>query len=207
MADSQQSNGFNAGQQYLGNVYAKALLGVTEQAGITEAAIAEFDSLVTDVLDRLPDFEALLRSPRVSHEEKAALLDRAFSGKMCVPLLNFVKVVSRHGRLDCLRMINRSAHRLLDELRGRLEVEVTTAAEMPADVREAVQARLAGSLGKVIALATRVRPEILGGLIVRIGDTVYDGSVRNRLERMREETLAQSVEGLRRRVDQLVVSN
>ena len=101
MSDAQSSNGgFNASQQYLGKIYAKALLGVTEQAGITESAVAEFDSFLADVLDRLPDFEALLRSPRVAHEEKERLLDRALGGRMSLPMLNFLKVVSRHGRLE-----------------------------------------------------------------------------------------------------------
>lgn len=86
MADGQQngtrSNGFDAGQQYLGNVYAKALLGVTEHAGNTEQVVDEFESFVKDVLDQLPDFEAMLRSPRVPHADKERLLDRALAGKM-----------------------------------------------------------------------------------------------------------------------------
>ncbi|MFO0904795.1 MAG: ATP synthase F1 subunit delta [Pirellulales bacterium] len=211
MADGQQngprSNGFDAGQQYLGNVYAKALLGVTEQAGNTEQVVDEFESFVKDVLDRLPDFESLLRSPRVAHAEKERLLDRALAGKMSVELLNFLKVVSRHGRLDCLRMINRSVRRLVDELRGRIEVEITTAADVEGEVLEGVRNRLAESLGKQVSLVTRVRPEILGGLLIRIGDKVYDGSVKNRLERMREETTARSLESMRRNLDRLVVAN
>jgi F-type H+-transporting ATPase subunit delta len=208
MAETSSSNGkFNAGQQYLGGVYAKALLGVTESAGVTESVVAEFDSFLTDVLERLPDFEAMLKSPRVSHEDKERLFDRAFAGKMSVCLLNFLKVVSRHGRLDCLRMINRAVHLLLDNLRGRVQVEVTTAAPVPADVLDGVRNRLAVSLGREVVVSTSVNPELLGGIVVRIGDKVYDGSIKNSLERMREETFSQSVENMRRNLDRLVVAN
>ncbi len=207
MAEGKKSNGFDAGQQYLGNVYAKALLGVTEQAGNTEQVVAEFDSFLADVLDQLPDFESLLKSPRVAHADKEKLLDRALGGKMSTELLNFIKVVSRHGRLDCLRMINRSMRRLVDELRGRIEVEITTAAVVEGEVLDKVRHRLASSLGKEVSLVTRVNPEILGGLLIRIGDKVYDGSVKNRLERMREETTSRSLENMRRNLDRLVVAN
>jgi len=204
MADSQNSNGFNAGQQYLSKIYAKAFLGVTEKAGITEQAVSEIDSFLVDVLDKLPNFEALLCSPRVTHEEKERLLDRSFAGKMSPSVLNFLKVVSRHSRLDCLRSMVRAIHQLLDHLRGRVEVLITTAAPMPADVILSVESRLATALGKSISLTSRIDPQLVGGFVVRIGDTVYDGSVSNRLQRMREETLTQSVEQLRGRMDRLV---
>ncbi|MEY4177089.1 MAG: synthase subunit delta, sodium ion specific [Planctomycetota bacterium] len=204
MADSQNSNGFNAGQQYLSKIYAKAFLGVTERAGITEQAVSEIDSFLVDVLDKLPNFEALLCSPRVTHEEKERLLDRSFAGKMSPSVLNFLKVVSRHSRLDCLRSMVRAIHQLLDHLRGRVEVLITTAVPMPADVMASVESRLATALGKSISLTSRIDPQLVGGFVVRIGDTVYDGSVSNRLQRMREETLTQSVEQLRGRMDRLV---
>ena len=211
MAEDQQlgprSTGFDAGQQHLGNVYAKALLGVTEQAGNTEQVVDELESFVADVLDRLPDLESLLRSPRVPHADKEQMLDRALAGKMSTELLNFLKVVSRHGRLDCLRMINRAVRRLVDELRGRIEVEITTAADVEGEILESVRNRLTASLGKQVTLVTRVRPELLGGLLIRVGDKVYDGSVKNRLERMREETTTRSLESLRRNLDRLVVAN
>lgn len=206
MEDDNKSNGFNAGQQYLSKIYAKAFLGVTEKAGVTETAVAELDSFLVDVLNKLPNFEALLCSPRVSHEEKERILDRGFAGKMSATVLNFLKVVSRHNRLDCLRAIVRAVHQLLDQIRGRLEVLITTAVPMPFDVMSSVESRLATTLGKAISLTSRVDPTIVGGFVIRIGDTVYDGSVHNRLNRMREETLIQSVEQLRGRMDRLVAA-
>jgi F-type H+-transporting ATPase subunit delta len=172
MADSQNSNGFNAGQQYLSKIYAKAFLGVTERAGITEQAVSEIDSFLVDVLDKLPNFEALLCSPRVTHEEKERLLDRSFAGKMSPSVLNFLKVVSRHSRLDCLRSMVRAIHQLLDHLRGRVEVLITTAVPMPADVMASVESRLATALGKSISLTSRIDPQPVAAYAGRDTDPI-----------------------------------
>lgn len=203
---SSGQSGHDSQYQHLGDVYAKALLGVTEAAKNTEAVLDEFDSLVQDVLDRLPDFDGLLCSPRVSHAEKEALLDRAFGGRMSGPLLNFLKVVSRHGRLDCLRAMRRSFKRLIDELRGRVAVRVTTAHPLTAEEIALVGERLQARVGREVVLNSEVDPDVLGGIVVRIGDTVYDGSVRNQLERMRQDTMSQTLDKLRRDVDRVLIS-
>ena len=71
--------------------------------------IEEFDVLLGEVFPRFPDFEAILDSTLVSHEAKAAMLDRIFGGRASELFLDFLKVVSRHGRLECLRTIRRQA--------------------------------------------------------------------------------------------------
>ena len=203
---SSGQSGHDSQYQHLGDVYAKALLGVTEAAKNTDEVLAEFDSFVQDVLDRLPDFDGLLCSPRVAHAEKEALLDRAFAGRMSKQLLNFLKVVSRHGRLDCVRAMRSSFKRLNDELRGRVAVSVTTAQPLSAEEIALVTSRLQSRVGREVVLNADVDSEVLGGIIVRIGDTVYDGSVRNQLEKMRQDTLSQTLDKLRRNVDRVLIS-
>src|SRR5690348_10451888 len=141
MSDSNQT-GFDPGREHLGEVYAQALLGATEKAGVTEAVIAELGSFVEDVLNKLPQIQATLFSLRVTHEEKAALLDKAFSGRMSVQLLNFLKVLARHQRLDAVRYVLRAAQKQLNKLRGREEVFVTSATPIPADKLDLVKAKI-----------------------------------------------------------------
>ncbi|HYM99260.1 MAG TPA: F0F1 ATP synthase subunit delta, partial [Aestuariivirgaceae bacterium] len=69
---------FDPAKQRLGTVYAKALLGAAEKAGQTDRVLEELDSLVTDVLDKMPDFDETLRTPRIAPEEKVRLLERVF---------------------------------------------------------------------------------------------------------------------------------
>ncbi|MFM9116145.1 MAG: F0F1 ATP synthase subunit delta, partial [Planctomycetota bacterium] len=103
MANTQSSEQFDSAQQQLGQTYAKALLGVTEKAGTTAAVLAELDSFVQDVIEKVPDFVAVMGTARVSFEEREAILDRTLGGRMNPQLLNFLKVVVRHNRVDCLR--------------------------------------------------------------------------------------------------------
>ena len=95
--------------EHIADVYAQAFLEAAENARQTQALLAEFDSLISDVLDQYPKFDAVISSTMISHDEIAAVLDRVLGGRAAPLLLNFLKVVSRHGRLDCLRAIHRRA--------------------------------------------------------------------------------------------------
>jgi len=208
---SPQSVPFDSGKAYLGTVYAKALLGVTQNAGNTAEVVAEFDSLVADVLDRFPAFDATLSSLRVSPEGKLALLDKAFnnaqlSSRMSVTLLNFLKVVMRHGRLDCLRAIHRALRQFHDALQGRVAVEIRTAHAVGKDELALIADKLRRTTGLDVSLLARVDPELLGGLVVRVGDTVYDGSVRNQLSRMREGAIDATLRTLRETAQRFVTN-
>src|SRR5208337_4194926 len=117
----------DVGQERVGEIYARALLGAAENAGQTAAALEELDAIVSEVFAQFPKLEAVLSSLLVSHEEKAAVLDRVFAAQISRLLLNFLKVVSRHGRLDCLRAIRHQARILYEEMQGDVRVRMTTA--------------------------------------------------------------------------------
>jgi F-type H+-transporting ATPase subunit delta len=193
-------------RQKLGAIYARALLGAGEKAGVSERMVDELGSLVDEVFARTPGLESMLSSPRISVEEKLGILDRVFGSRMSLELLTFLKVVCQHGRLDCLRQIRQAARMELNSLRGRVEVRVTTAEEIDEGLAARIIEVLHASLKVEVDLVREVDPSILGGLIVRVGDTLYDGSVRNRLVRLRGETIERTVRQLREAADRLVVT-
>jgi len=201
-----QSNAADASRQQLGTVYAKALLGAAEQAGQAERSVEELEALVSDVLDRLPQLDEALKSPRLTHEERLPILEKAFGGKLSATTLTFLKVVSQHNRLDCLRAIARAARKQLDVARGRVEVLVETAYPLSNPVRERIVARLTQLLGKQVTLATQVNEDLLGGLVVRVGDTVYDASLAAQLRRMEAVTLDHTKQALRESLERFAVS-
>jgi F-type H+-transporting ATPase subunit delta len=196
----------DSGLQHLGTVYAKALLGAAEKAGQSQQVLEELESLVADVLDKLPQLDAAFSSPRLSVEEKTALLDQAFAGKMSPTMLNFLKVVARHDRLGAVRAILQSARKLYNELKGRVEVRVETAGPLSNPLREQIVARLTQMLGREVVLTTEVNNDLIGGLVVRNGDTVYDGSLAARLKNMQEVTLEHTKQSIRQSLEKFAVS-
>lgn len=201
MEEVKQPTVFDSEQKHLGDVYAKALLGATESAGNTEQVLEEFDALVGDVLDKLPQLEAALTSPRVPEDAKAQMLDKAFGGKISATLLNFLKVVCEHRRFDCVRAMNRAAHSLQNELTGRVDVQITTVESLTDELGERVAHRLEALLGKKVNLTTQIDADLIGGLEVRVGDTVYDASVLGRLGRLRQEAVEKTSQAIRQSLE------
>ncbi|QDU98540.1 ATP synthase F1 subunit delta [Lignipirellula cremea] len=201
MADnSQSSEGFQSGAEAVGAVYAKALLGAATNAGCRGVVLEELASLVDDVLVPLPQFAATLASPLVPHETKVQMLEKSFGGKMNATLLTFLKVVSQHGRLGFLKAMRREAVRLDNEECGRVEAQVVTAEPMTPELLDQVRTQLAAKLGREVVLNAKVDPQVLGGLVIRVGDTVYDGSLANQLQRVRRETLEQAALEIRQSI-------
>lgn len=197
MSDQEKKAGFNTDQQYIAGVYAKSLIDAAEKAGNTETVLEQLDSFVVDVLGSIARLADALESPRVSQEDKTRLIDSALSGKADPTLVNFLKVLNAHSRLDCLRAVNSRARSLFNELRGRVEAFVTVADEMPQEIESSVAEKLKSMLGKEVILNVKTDPEIIGGMIVKVDDTVYDSSVANQLAQVREAALERTVQKVR----------
>jgi F-type H+-transporting ATPase subunit delta len=192
---------FDTDQQHLGTVYAKALLGATEKAGNSETVMAELNSLVQDVLDELPQLDAILDSPRVPFERKEEILERALASRVSPQVLRFLKLLVRRGRFACLRAIRQAARKLFSELQGRVAVQVRAASPLDDATLELVGARLKAALGRDIDLQLKVDPDLVAGLVVRVGDTVYDGSLANQLSRLRDEMITKTSQRIRVEVE------
>ncbi|HUT94565.1 MAG TPA: ATP synthase F1 subunit delta [Thermoguttaceae bacterium] len=191
----------DVGVEHVADVYAEAFLGAAESAGQTETLLAELDSLVTDVLDRFPKLEEVLASARISHAEKVGLLDRTLGSHASAVLLNFLKVVSRHGRLDCLRAVHHQAHELYDRMRGRVRVQLTTAAPVDAGLVARITQNLRAVLDGEPVVQQITDPDLIGGIVVRVGDTVYDGSIATQLENTRQQMIDRSAHEIQTRRD------
>lgn len=193
--ETQAQESLDSTRQRLGMVYAKALLSAA--GGDVDVVIEELDSFVNDVLAATPQLQNALASPRLALEEKEGILDKAFGDKMNATLLRFLKVVVAHERGDCYGDIQRAATVLYNEQQGRVEVQVRTAEPLDDAAANDIRHRLSSNLGRDVLVDYQVDPELIGGLVVRVGDTVFDGSVANRLARMREATLQQTTQTIR----------
>jgi F-type H+-transporting ATPase subunit delta len=185
--------------EHIAEVYARAFLDAAEGAGQTNALLEEFDSLVADLLDRDPKFEAVICSTMISHDEIVGVLDRVLGGRASPLLLNFLKVLSRHRRLDCLRQIHRRLHALYDILQNRVRVRLTTAAPLSAELASRIRIALRAKLEGEPVLELAVEPKLIGGAVLRLGDTVYDNSIANQLQIIRQQMMDRSAHEIQSR--------
>lgn len=165
------------------NTYAVALLTLAD-------ARNELDGLQEDVEGLLEiyrtdaDFKNFILVPSIDAKEKAQVLDRVLKGKVSDTLLDFVGVVVLKNRQGHLEGILEQFLALLDEKLGRLHAEVVSAIDLSAESEKDLTDALSKKLNKTVLLSSSVDPEILGGLILRFGDLVVDGSVRSQLKKI-----------------------
>ena len=165
--------------------YAEALLNAAQNEGDVDAVLEEFDEIVRGVLLAFPRFADLLADPSVAVAEKDRILVDAFQGKASEIVVRFLRVLNRHGRLDLIGPVAREARTIWDRRQNRKAVEVRSAVALDDDQKRGVVDRLAGWIGGTPIVAWEVQPGLLGGLIVKVGDQVYDASLKNRLEQFR----------------------
>lgn len=176
--------------QQAGDVYAKALFGAVERTGAIDETLEELRALVEDVFASQPKLTAFLESPRVDVAEKRSLIDAAFRGKIRKETLNLLRILADNRRIDSIGAVYASFRKLVQDLRREIEVSVVTAEPLTEELREAVRKRLSASLGKQVHLKESVEENLIGGLVVRIGDTVYDASLAGQFQRIRGTAIA-----------------
>jgi F-type H+-transporting ATPase subunit delta len=192
---------YDMGAWRAATVYAKALVDATEAAKQTDAVMQEFDSLVEDVLNRLPKLEGVLASGFVEEGVKEAMLEKAFANRASPLFVNFLKVVTRHGRLDMLRLIHLAFHFQYNEVRKRVQVMVSTAEPLDSAAEQRIVSDLQSRLHLTPVLDKQVHPELIGGIVLRVGDRVFDGSIATQLKQLREKMLSRSVHEIQSRRD------
>jgi len=169
----------------LAKVYAEALLAAATRQNAVDATGDELSHFVSDVLAAAPEVESFLASPVVGKKAKAAAIEAALPGRASDLVRGLFTVLARNGRLNLLRGIAAAYRLLLDDRAGRIRVKVTSAMDLSDTQRTALSSTLTDILKQQPILAVRVDPDLLGGMIVQIGDRVIDTSVRTRLQSLR----------------------
>jgi F-type H+-transporting ATPase subunit delta len=170
-------------QETIARNYAEALLTLGTKAENREG----FGAMIRDVANAMQQDETLwrfLESPRVSAEKKNTILSKAFGDRVPRVFLRFLQVLVRHRRQMLIPEIATEYAVLLDDALGRVHADVTVASAAGTAEADTVAERLSRVLGKQVVPHVTVNPAILGGVVVKVGDTVMDGSVRRRLDRL-----------------------
>lgn len=169
--------------QAVARTYVVAYLEAAHQEW--RAAAEELESFVNDFLGASVQFDELLRLPSLSNDEKTRLIDRCVAPRCSQRLTNFLKLLNERGRLELLQQMGQAVRAEIDARDGKISVVVQSAQPLSGANQQLVSARLAEQLGKQPVLQLEVDPELMGGLVIRVGDTVYDGSLRSRIRQLR----------------------
>jgi F-type H+-transporting ATPase subunit delta len=173
-------------------IYAEALLNAADKRGQTAEVLEDLNGLVGEVFRGDPYLEAFLGSRAVGRDRKAQIIRKAFDGRANPLFVHFLLVLNDHDRLDALRDVAAAAKELHEKRTGKVRVSVRSAVPLPDDQQERLRQEIRAAFGREPVLEVRVEPDLLGGLVVQVGDWQYDASVRTRLETIRNQLIERS---------------
>jgi F-type H+-transporting ATPase subunit delta len=186
--------------------YAEALIGAAEKEGGVEPLLKELTEIEEDLLKAFPRFADLLASPRVSTAHKDQVVTNVFGTGASNLVVRFLRVLNRHERLGMLAVVAREARAIWDRRNQRVPVHVRTAVPLDEKQLETLRDRLAAFTGAAPILLVSTDPDLIGGLVVQVGDHRYDASVKNRLAQLRQRLIEGKMHEIQSRRDQFSYS-
>ena len=180
------------GAQAVASLYARSYLNAAAENGVADAD-QELTSFVDDVLVQNPEYRRVLVSDGVSRDDKLGLIGRTLVPSCSEFFANFLRVLVRHGRISLVEQIREVATEIREQVAGQRRVQIRSAKPLSDASRSRVIEQLKSELGFDPILQESIEESLIGGLIIQVGDTVYDSSLRTRVQtlagRLTERTL------------------
>lgn len=180
----------NVKEQGVAQVYAEALYNAAARQGKTELIREQLQTMVLDLFGQDPLLEKFLAAGSIRRDAKREAIEKAFRGRADDLLVDFLQVMNRHGRLNLLRAVAAAYRELDDERSGRIRVEVRAAVPLSPEQEQRLRDLIARRFQRTPMIETRIDPEVLGGMVIRVDDWVFDGSVKTKLERLQNQLMA-----------------
>ena len=165
--------------------YASALLSAAEEGNFLDQVVEELN-LIKGVLVNSRDLVHALRSPLVKGDKKIRILEEVFHGSLGEKMFLFLSLIARKKRAGLLPEIIDEFQILLDEKRGIMNIDVTSAVTLSDEQSNELINRLSVYTGKKIRARMSLDERLLGGVSIKIGDTIFDGSISHQLEKFRQ---------------------
>ena len=163
--------------------YAEALVEIAEEKGLLDEFREDLD-FFSSYLREDSEFHVFFESPRIDRDVKRMVVRKAFDGKLDDLIVSFLELLLERGRQLHVQEIIEAFIKLYDEKTGRIGVRLSTAIAMTEVKKLAQSDRLSEILGKKIHMETEVDPGLFGGIVLHVGDTVVDGSLKHRLDEL-----------------------
>ena len=170
----------------IANRYAEALFQLSEEENISKEIYSELHDVV-QLIKENKDLDNVFKSPLVAKNEKIDLIEALFNGKINNNLKNFLKILVEKGRISSLQSIELTFKELLNEKHNILEGTVISAIALTEKQVKELEEKLSKKYNKNVTLENEVDQSILGGVLVRLGNTQIDGSVKTRLNNIKDQ--------------------
>lgn len=170
----------------IANRYAEALFQLSEEENITKEIYNELQDVV-DTIKSNKELDNVLKSPLVAKGEKIKLIEALFNNKINNNLKNFLKILVEKGRISSLKSIELNFKQLLNDRDNIIEGTVISAVALTDEKVKELEEKLSKKYNKNVTLENKVDETILGGVLVRLGNTQIDGSVKTRLDNIKNQ--------------------
>lgn len=177
--------------QRIAQLYSEALYQAAFVKGNADEVQMELEE-INSLLENNSKFEQLFAIPIISRNEKSGLIKNVFEGKSSALVCNFLHVLNEHDRLGLLRATVYAYQSLNETKKNQQKVQVVTPVKLTPEQESALAKTLQDKLGKQPILCFSVDDSIVGGLIIKAGDWLWDGSLRNRLHTLRNQLIERS---------------
>ena len=168
--------------------YAEAAFQIADRDGALEQWLKDLETAAAVLGEE--DVARLLANPAIPFDARAEIVNQVLGKRVSEKARNLVLLLVRRGRSELLPRVATEYRRLYDRREGIVEATVTSATQLDKDELAAIRSRIGELTSGKVEMTTNVDPSILGGVIIQLGDQLIDGSVRGRLERLRNQLAA-----------------
>jgi F-type H+-transporting ATPase subunit delta len=178
----------------ISKIYASALLDVGLENNILPRLQEELGSF-SELISQEKELMMFLNAPVISKDMKKELIEKLFSGKFCPEMINFIKVLIDNDRQLFTPEIYKYLLDLIDQKNNRQKVYVTTSTKLNPNILKQIEKSISNKLKKDVTIEESIDDSILGGIVIRINDTLIDGSIAKDLNTMRAKLIETKVGG------------
>lgn len=172
-------------EKLVSKVYAQALFDVAIESDKLDKFEEELQ-YINGIFQQHPELNKLYKTPRIDSQDKKEIIAQVFKDGISQEVMNFLKILLDKGRASNFEDIVKDYRRLANAHNNILEAVAITAIPMPDVEKLALENKLSNLTGKVVKLENKIDNSILGGILVRIGDKVIDGTIQSRLDELQE---------------------
>ncbi len=168
--------------------YATSLIDLAVERNLMDTISGDIE-LIVSAMEKSPELSRALASPVIRPETKSAILDEIFKAKINTETMHFVRFLVKKGRENLLYEIALKFLELRDEKLGIVNVDIRTAFELTEQQKNDLRNKIEKMLNKTARIRIKIEPDVVGGFIAQVNDTVYDASIKHQLEILKQQLL------------------